>query len=366
MAAPVALLLLARGGWRELAAAAVTGLVVLAPWLVANAIDTGNPAFPFAARTVGHGHWTIDQAEVFHRAHAPSGDLGERFAQAWRELSGGGDAAGVRSGPRLPQWSLLPLLALASGGLLVLGRRRRAVAVRLLLGLAVQAVFWILFTHIKARFMLPAAVPAAILVGLAGHEILRERMGAAGRVVLMTLLTVYAAGPVLVFLGEGGGRPAAAVGAFDELSGAADAARLAGTDLSREERRAVLEAAPPSYWINHRLAPGARVLFVGEATPLYYDGAVIAYQTTWDRGPMSRVMREAGDDPEAWIRGLQRAGFTHLLVNETMLRIWEDGGWNDPLITADRVLGAAEAFATPVRRWSHGLALYRLGRSDDR
>ncbi len=49
-----------------------------------------------------------------------------------------------------------------------------------------------------------------------------------------------------------------------------------------------------------------------------------------------------------------------------MLRIWEDEGWNDPLITADRVLGAAEAFATPVRRWSHGLALYRLGRSDDK
>jgi hypothetical protein len=57
---------------------------------------------------------------------------------------------------------------------------------------------------------------------------------------------------------------------------------------------------------------------------------------------------------------LRQQGFTHLLVDPTMLRVWEDAGWNAPRMTADRVVGAAEAHAELVWRSESGRFLYRL------
>ena len=112
--------------------------------------------------------------------------------------------------------------------------------------------------------------------------------------------------------------------------------------------------------INHGLEEGAKVLLVGDAAPLYYRGEVV-YQTTWDRGPLSDAMRDQGDDPAAWFEALRRRGFTHLLVEPTMLLIWQRESWNDPLITAERVLDAADRYAEPVQVFPNGQHLYRLG-----
>ena len=62
----------------------------------------------------------------------------------------------------------------------------------------------------------------------------------------------------------------------------------------------------------------------------------------------------------AFVRHLRAAGTTHLLVNPVMLRIWERSGWNDPLVTADRVVAAAEAHATLEREFPNGVRIYRL------
>jgi hypothetical protein len=162
--------------------------------------------------------------------------------------------------------------------------------------------------------------------------------------------------PVVVFGREAGGGPAARIGAIDLLTGDALAALLPPDEL----RHADPEQTWPALWINHLLPPDASVLCVGEATPFYYRDGRITYQTTWDRGPMSRLMRQAPDDPGAWIDALAAEGFTHLLVNVTMLRIWEDEEWNDPLITVERVVSAAEQSATIEQRFPSGIMLYRL------
>ena len=120
----------------------------------------------------------------------------------------------------------------------------------------------------------------------------------------------------------------------------------------------------PSVYLNAILPSGSKTLFIGEARPLYYR-ADIAYQTTWDRGPLSRLVRLHPTEPHRWLRSLKNEGFTHLLVNTEMLELWEREGRNDPLITAERVLGAAERFAEREREFSPTLRLYRLRRSQD-
>ncbi len=133
---------------------------------------------------------------------------------------------------------------------------------------------------------------------------------------------------------------------------------LTGDRLTFADRRALAETSPPVY-LNHLVAPGSRTLMVGEARPLYYRGQV-SYQTTWDRGPLSRVMRRLGAAPAAWLDALREEGFTHLLVNNEMLERWADDGWNDPLLTAPRVRAAAERGAQIERQWPGGFVLYRL------
>ena len=53
--------MLPRGKWiGAIVAGSVGGIIAIAPWLVRNAIASGNPVFPFAAETLGAGHWTAE------------------------------------------------------------------------------------------------------------------------------------------------------------------------------------------------------------------------------------------------------------------------------------------------------------------
>ena len=75
---------------------------------------------------------------------------------------------------------------------------------------------------------------------------------------------------------------------------------------------------------------------------------------------MSIVMRKSPQTPKEWIKDLSAMGFTHLLINPGMLEIWETEQWNDPLITAFRVVDAAERWAKPQGPPLPWLRLYRL------
>ncbi|MDY7107799.1 MAG: glycosyltransferase family 39 protein [Planctomycetota bacterium] len=341
--------------------ALAAGFIPLLPWLLANGLATGNPLFPFAMSIFGTGHWTAEQAATFAGAHVTDLPLDQRLVEGWHQLMRYGIGPNPDPGePWPPQWSILPWLAL--GGLVIglLSPRLRPTTARLALVLALQIGFWLALTHIKSRFILPAVVPAALLVALVtAYLIERIPAGAARRSsigVVFILALGYCCLPTAIFSREGGGAPAAWIGAIDLPTGDLRAALVS----PRERQKLQPQHASPALWINHLLPPDAHVLCLGEATPFYYRGERITYQTTWDRGPMSRIMRESPDDPAAWIDALAREGFTHVLVNPIMLRIWEDEDWNDPLITADRIIGAAERSATLEGRFPNGVLLYRL------
>ncbi len=355
-AAPLGVLLLASTPprrWPLLAAVASgAGLACLLPWLVRNLVYCGNPVFPFATGLLGQGHWTPEQVAVWTSAHAPGG--GSRLAAAWTQLFRYGLGANPDPPePWLPQWSLLPWLAVAGLVLSASTAPLRRWSVRVGLVLVVQLLFWALCTHLKSRFMVPAAVPGAVAVALgvtAGTRLLRS-VAAKNLLsaVLVSAALLWCCLPGAIYLGEREGAPSAMIGRADMLTGAG----LAGPLLVEAA------AASPTVYVNTMIAAGRRILLVGDATPLMYRGK-IAYQTTWDRGPLSQVMRLYPNDPSAWLRALRDLGFTHLLVDIEMLSLWEKQGWNDPLITAARVIDAANRHAELDRSFAGGELLYRL------
>jgi len=361
VALPLLLLLLSKRPARQwpatIAIAGAFGVIILSPWLITNALDTGNPFFPFLTGLFGTGHWTAEQAATWIAGHRVEGGLPGRLADVVHQFVRFGIGPNPDAGePWKPQWSILPwlgALALAMG----LGSAAlRATSARLLLVLFVQLLFWAMFTHVKSRFMLPAVIPLSLGLAIA-FAWLRESFAlpAAHRAAmpaLFVLLLAWCAQPAWLFrrerIREGG--PAFMIGMVDVIS---------GSGLGPQERLESGRTMFVATYINYLVPREARILAVGYATPLYLRRPV-EYQTTWDRGALSRIMRGAGENPAAWIEALRAEGYTHLLVEPRMLINWEANGWNDPLITADRILGAADLHADPEVVYPNGTAVYRL------
>jgi len=357
VAVPLGLALLLRISPRKwlssFALAALAGAVGLLPWLLRNWAYCSNPLFPFATNILGAAHWTAEQTQAWHRGHMPDATLTQRFSALWHQFLAYGFGRNPRLGePWQPQWSILPLLGIA-GGLVGLTRSpsRRPAAI-LLLALAAQIAFWLAFTHLQSRFLLPAAVPLSVLAAIGLARLLSLELDAArpaplwfGALAALAVLGLSIL-PVCVYRGEHpelGHAPALAVGLLSQQT---------GESLTETERLEFGSKNLPAIAVNWLLPPGSKVLLVGEAAALYYRLDRIVYCTVWDRGPLSQVMREHGSDPEAMRESLRALGFTHVLVNPTMLSIWERDKWNDPLLTRRSVQGFLESAGEPLFDYS--------------
>jgi hypothetical protein len=144
-----------RGAMQWLAPCAifvVAGSLVLSPWLLRNVAWCGNPVFPVAMETLGHGHFTEVQVERFHIAHSPRPDqraLASRLRIAWNEVPANWQYGYV----------LLPM------GLLVAAWRWRDRRTWLLLLTgAIIFIVWIGFTHLEPRFLVMLIPLAAMLI----------------------------------------------------------------------------------------------------------------------------------------------------------------------------------------------------------
>jgi hypothetical protein len=177
------------------------------------------------------------------------------------------------------------------------------------------------------------------------------RLLAQQRVVASVLLLGLVGFVVFVFASERDGAPAAAVGS---------ARLLSGEMLNAEDRAKIGATTLPAVAISYLLPEHSKTLLIGDAKPFYYRIERISYQTTWDRGVLSRLMREYPDEPAQWAVQLRELGFTHCLIDKEMLRRWEQARWNDPLLTAERVANFVESYARVVFRYSDDLALYEL------
>lgn len=360
VAMPLVVVMLANLPIKQWTRACAGGLIVavlaLSPWLFSNFAASGNPVFPFAADLLGSGHWTAEQVATWNAGHQPQLTIPDRLTEAWHQLGRFGIGQPPATEERWhAQWSVLPWLAAAAIISLLLSKAYQRIGIQLGVIVVIQLIFWVGFTHIKSRFMLPMVVPAAV-AGAVAITLLREATAAVSATrmwrmdaLLAAILLLWCAVPVWVYAHQVQQMPALAVGNAHAWSGDIGDP---STVRKASELRAVV-------YLNTQLTANRLVLFVGEAAPFYYR-CNFTYSTTWDRGPLSRLMREHGDDAQTIIASLGKEGYTHLLINPTMLARWEAAGWNDPLITADGIITLADGLGTLEMAWPTGERLYRL------
>jgi hypothetical protein len=130
----------------NVAAYVVAGTLVFSPWLIRNLIWTGNPVFPEAQSVFGRAHFSQQQQERWHRAHAAANArlpaLGNQILFDWRF-----------------GYVLLPAGVVAA---LFAFRRRET---RLLLALLLAwLILWVGYTHLQGRFFVLAIPVAAFAI----------------------------------------------------------------------------------------------------------------------------------------------------------------------------------------------------------
>lgn len=262
----------------------------LGPWLVRNALATGDPVYPFLPDVFAAGlaaHGMVDMAGV--AALIPGAGWEHPTASQLATLTSFapvGDAGAI--GP----WylALLPAAAWAAW------RGRRSLAPVLAAAGAVAIAGWAVGPP-TGRYLLPALVPLAALAGAGVQRCLGGVMPAARRWIggLLAAVAVWSA--------LGGTTPL-------ELS------RLAVT-LGRGSADEVM-AHYASYWpavriFDERLPADARVLLVGESRVMYLERDVAVddpYVT-----PLLVSLAESAPSAAAMAAELRRQGITHLLVN---------------------------------------------------
>ena len=272
-----------RPRWTAVAAAAVAAMLALAPWLFWSATNAGSVFAPYARST---------------------GDLVDRFARG--SFFTTSPATGTRRAGASPAHTVAGLVRLpydlvfhssrfeANGdgynGILVLlllvglaGWSRRHVLLFVVAALPF-VVPWSLLYSPSVRFLFPVYPLYAVFCAEGLSRLTGLFAGAAGLAAGIAVLAAAAAFPVQ--FGSSGLEAKAAFGR-----------------MSREE---FLDAGLPSYALWKHVGPSDRVVFLGE-NDRYHCPAQLAWRSEFL--PVSSW----GDDPEAWSRGLDSLGATHLL-----------------------------------------------------
>jgi len=190
-AIPVALILAVRAlksdparprRWLAILIAIAAACLVYSPWAIRAAVNSGgNPVFPIAAGILPRDSWSAQQVERFnagHSAQASQTTLNQRlraladnsiFDPDWSVqpyvLLHESDVVTV---PLDTWWKKLGLICAAVPLALFcafISRTGRGQTTLLAAVLFVQVLAWMFVTHLQARFLLPAAIPLAILMG---------------------------------------------------------------------------------------------------------------------------------------------------------------------------------------------------------
>ena len=307
LALPLAVLFFAAPNRRSLQSVLLSvgiALIVSTPWLLDNTITVGSPFFPLLTGLFGYGPWTEIQSANWEAAHTGGGSLSSLWTE-WLAYRSFGHW----------QWSVTPWLVLAG---LVMAPKSDRIKDGIAVGLGLAA--FVLLTHAQSRFLVPM-LPLFALI--AARPLSRLPRG-----LVWVLLLI----PMATFLGQRQGLPTAAFGQASVLDG-----------------RSTMPDTPPSAMAEVRSLPeSAKVLGVGVADGWRFSR--VARHAVWDTGPFDEL------DP----RALLDDGWTHVLVDDTMLQVWDRSGWNLPGRSWTEVQSRlTEAGAVLLRDYS-GMSLWKL------
>jgi 4-amino-4-deoxy-L-arabinose transferase-like glycosyltransferase len=294
--------------------AALAGFLTLSPYFIRNYNATGNPVFPFAADSLGVGHWDETLVERWDTAHGLSpkheGKL-DALGRQWLFNTGFGAVGGHvtpretqnmarfdREGGVPPLW----IAVVIAGVLLLIHKDTRRPAGALLMMLGVQVLFWMFATHMQSRFLLPTLLPACLIVGLGYdrlHTITKPKAPTAapllGSAVIITL----------------------AVTGYATL---ASQTRTVPDPQTGEPLQLPIWSAIDAPIDNadhpiNRLPEKSRTLLVADNSGLLYLDRPFVYATAFDEDPLGRIIRATSGDPHKVNRALHAAGITHVWVH---------------------------------------------------
>lgn len=328
---------------------AVGGVVALAPYFVRNGLACGNPVFPFLADSLGAAHWTAEQVSRWNNAHFvstnPTDVLGSFVDMALFH----------------EQWALLWWFGAVGAIAAIRFKMRRRMLLAAGLMLVAQVVFWATMTHQQSRFLLPAAIPLILFLGLACPKVTDRH-----RVVAFIVIFVVACVPISMsvsslslFAQQRDGKPATMI-----AGGVAFRTGDIITRLPNEQQGQHLNMNADA-WVNHRTNLEYGIYMLGDATPLYLTRGGVTYHTTWDASPLGDLIREHPGDYRAWTEGLTSQGIRLVLVNHAELyRLSVADGWYDPDVTPEVVEAWTRSETRRIKSWMAGdvpiRSLYRL------
>ena len=353
-ALPVALLYLVRGvkdktQFRLLLLATTVAAGVYLPWaLRAAAYSGGNPVFPLATSLLPRDGWTAEQSARFDKGHATPENLRPPAARL-RALADNSLLDGQWSVQPYPMfytllngneapaaqldtwWKRLGLLWLAvplalAGAFIT--RPGRTEAGLLLAMLGVQIFAWLFATHAQGRFLLPAAVPLALLVGrgVQGLHSAREAIPVAAlRIVAGTIVALHALAAAFILLPETGLLGGAML---PQHNAAPPPAPPIGELFTQVYNMAeVIEHPDGSVEI-----PPQKILFVGESRAWKYIGDV-DYFTVFDNHPFVQAL----EDPKKAVAWLRTNHVQYVVVNWSEVdRLRASYGF-DPAVTRESI-----------------------------
>ncbi len=261
-------------------------LVTFSPWLIKNIAMTGNPVFPLAYSLFGasEGVWSDDLAEQWQQGHqveAEDASLQDRLAR-FKER--------ILMDRRLGWW----LICLAVPILFSTARSRLDIAMFAVF--VIQAVVWIAFTHLFARFAVAMLIPLCILGGRSMIASNRKwyRLALTSAVVAVVVLNLFSAGAIYAA----------------EVVQIQKNADIHG-HVERFYRDCDADTTPVGF-VRQRLEQGSRVLMVGDARAFYMPETV-DYCVVFNRNPLAEAVAGANNDDDI-IRWLNAKGYDYLLV----------------------------------------------------
>ncbi len=269
--------------WRVAVAFGLGVVVVMAPWLGKNVLDTGNPVYPLGYKVFGARHWdpARDAKWTSPSAHGTKPIEMKEFQRSIVDVAGRSD------------WQSPIFAALAPLAFLGRGWRKNAG------WLAAYSVYlfltWWLFTHRLDRFWLPILPSLAILAGLGADWVGSKSW-------LNWLWTAWLG----VVLGLGIAINAAycstALAGLNEWTG----------DLTRLRSSVPRMLNPPLSRLDSELPADALPLLVGQAAVFHLNRPIL-YNTVFNEERIETIAK--GKSPAEVGEALRRLGVTHIYVD---------------------------------------------------
>ncbi|MFA6433122.1 MAG: glycosyltransferase family 39 protein [Elusimicrobiales bacterium] len=293
---------------KELAAFTLIASLLVGPWLVKNYIYTGNPVHPFAMGVFRPGDSSDPQKLANFASQAAQLDgsgVGTWLARPWK-ITMGRMANSEYFSPLFI--FLLPLAFLLAPSLRPLNRNGASGPPCPPSPAALRGL-WLFFlvvwgawsvTSTMVRFLMPVYPAAGLIIAAylfaPGHKALKTALKTA---VLAACLTgVYWSSAI--FYSEGRWRPLAGAVGKDEY-------------LARTQPAYPYSSYACLKYINEKLPPDAKVLFVGDERSFYMKKNFVV-SSVYDKTALVEYAAVSKTGDELYER-LKTDGFTHLLLN---------------------------------------------------